>query len=54
VQAQGTAVRAIIVHDGATTKPWEAAGADIGEVSVMSPADVDKALAASAPSGLRG
>jgi len=48
VQAQGTAVRAIVVHEGATTKPWEAAGADIGEVSVMSPGDVDRALAAGA------
>jgi uncharacterized protein (DUF58 family) len=48
VRDQGTAVRAVIVHAGPTTRPWEAAGADIGVVSLMTPDDVDRALAAHA------
>ncbi len=41
---QGTAVRAIVVHEGPTTRPWQAAG-DIGEMSALSPEDVEAALA---------
>ena len=45
VKSLGTAVRAIIVHDGPTQKPWENAGKDLGELSVISPADVENLLA---------
>jgi uncharacterized protein (DUF58 family) len=48
VQARGTALRAIVVHEGPTTTPWQAAGPDLGEVSAMTPDDVDRALLASA------
>ena len=44
VKALGAAVRAIIVHDGPTTQPWEAAVDGLGEISQMSPADVEKLL----------
>lgn len=46
VAALGTAVRGIIVHDGPTTKPWEHVGEELGELSVMTPADVERLLAA--------
>lgn len=45
VKAMGTAVRAIIVHDGPTQQPWEHSGEDIGELSVISPDDVERLLA---------
>jgi uncharacterized protein (DUF58 family) len=45
VHALGTAVRAVIVHDGETRRDWRAAGADLGEISLMAPADVERALA---------
>lgn len=44
VRAAGSAVRAIIVHDGPTTEDWRSAGEEIGEISQMSPADVERAL----------
>lgn len=44
VRASGTAVRAIVVHDGRTTEDWRAAAEEIGEVSQMSPDDVERAL----------
>jgi uncharacterized protein (DUF58 family) len=43
-RTSGSAVRAIIVHDGPTTEDWRSAGAEIGEISQMSPADVERAL----------
>ncbi|MBI3932009.1 MAG: DUF58 domain-containing protein [Acidobacteria bacterium] len=46
VRVQGAAVRAVIVRDGATTLPWQAEAEEIGEVSVMTPGDVERALAA--------
>jgi len=46
VKALGTAVRVVIVHDGPTTKP-SAGAEDLGDVSLMSVADVERALAAS-------
>ena len=48
VKALGTAVRVVIVHEGPTTRPWAEAEA-LGEVSLMSVADVERALAKSAP-----
>ncbi len=44
VRASGSAVRAIVVHDGPTTEDWRAAGEEIGEISQMSPDDVERAL----------
>ena len=44
VRASGSAVRAIIVHDGPTTEDWRTAGEEIGEISQMSPEDVERAL----------
>jgi len=46
IRSLGTAVRAIIVHDGPTQTPWEHVGEEIGEVSLISPADVERLLAA--------
>jgi uncharacterized protein (DUF58 family) len=44
VRSLGTGVRAVIVRDGATTEGWEAAGDEIGEVTQMTSADVERAL----------
>jgi uncharacterized protein (DUF58 family) len=44
VRDAGSAVRAIVVHDGPTTEDWRAAAEEIGEVSQMSPDDVERAL----------
>jgi hypothetical protein len=48
VKALGTAVRVVIVHEGPTAKPW-AGAEELGDVSLMSVADVERALAASGP-----
>jgi uncharacterized protein (DUF58 family) len=53
VKALGTAVRVVIVHEGPTTRPWSGAE-DLGEVSSMAVADVERALAASASSPSAG
>jgi uncharacterized protein (DUF58 family) len=45
VKALGTAVRAIVVHEGPTTRPWQAVGDEIGQLSQMEVADVERALA---------
>lgn len=47
VVESGTAVRSIIVHNGATSEPWQPAGADLGEISQLTPQDVENLLAAS-------
>jgi uncharacterized protein (DUF58 family) len=44
VRAAGVAVRAIVVHDGPTKEDWRAAAEEIGEISQMAPADVERAL----------
>ncbi len=46
VAALGTSVKAIVVHHGPTREPWQGAGEEIGEVSAMSPEDVETLLAA--------
>jgi len=46
VCAQGTAVRGIIVHEGETSRPWHHVGAELGELSTLTPADVEQLLAA--------
>ena len=43
--ALGTAVRAIIVHEDPTKQAWEHVAEDIGELSVISTADVERLLA---------
>jgi len=50
VKALGTAVHVIVVHDGATTRPWTAVGREAGDIVHMTPDDVDRLIAASAPS----
>jgi len=50
VNALGTAVHVIVVHEGATTRPWAAAGDEVGDVVHMTPDDVDRLIAATAPS----
>ena len=49
VRSLGTAVRAVVVHEGPTTRPWEGVGEDLGVVDLMSPADVAGLLAAEGP-----
>ncbi|HEY3122161.1 MAG TPA: DUF58 domain-containing protein [Vicinamibacteria bacterium] len=48
VKALGTAVRAVIVCDRPAKADWPAAAEEIGEVGLMSPADVERALASHA------
>lgn len=51
VRGLGAAVRVLVVREGETTKPWQNVGEELGEVSLMTPEDVERALAASAPGG---
>ncbi len=46
VKSLGTSVRAIIVHEGATREPWQNVGEELGEVSLLTPADVERSLSA--------
>jgi uncharacterized protein (DUF58 family) len=46
VRAMGVAVRLILVHDGATRKPWSAIAPDLGDVALMTPLQVHARLAA--------
>jgi uncharacterized protein (DUF58 family) len=46
VKSLGTAVRAIIVRSGPTAKPWDGAADELDELSLLTPADVERALAA--------
>ena len=48
VKSLGTAVRALIVHPGPTRQPWEHIGAELGEMSLLTPEDVARLLAARA------
>lgn len=50
VKALGTAVRAIVVREGPSTRDWRDAADELG-VSGMSPADVERALAQADPRG---
>jgi uncharacterized protein (DUF58 family) len=50
VKALGTAVHVIVVHDGATTRPWTAVGREVGDIVHVTPDEVDRLIAASAPS----
>ncbi len=44
VKSLGTSVRAIVVHEGATQIPWQNVGEELGEVSLMTPAEVERFL----------
>ena len=48
VKALGTAVKAIVVREGQASLDWRAAADDLGEISQMSPADVDRATSVEA------
>ena len=45
VKAFGVDLRILLVRDGPTTKDWQLAGEELGELSVMRPVDVERALA---------
>ncbi len=45
VKAFGVDLRILLVRDGPTTKDWQLAGEELGEISVMRPVDVERALA---------
>jgi hypothetical protein len=47
VKMAGVELRVIVVQDGETTEPIHAASEDLGEVALMSPADVEEAILAS-------
>jgi uncharacterized protein (DUF58 family) len=46
VRAMGVAVRVLLVHEGATRKPWASVSADLGDVAHTTPAQVEARLAA--------
>lgn len=46
VAEQGSAVRAMIVHEGPTRQPWQSAGDELGEIAQMAPGDVERLLGA--------
>jgi uncharacterized protein (DUF58 family) len=48
VRTSGVAVRAVIVHDGPTTRDWQAAADDLGSVQLLSPAQIEDAIRAGA------
>ncbi len=48
VKALGTAVQVIVVHEGPTTRGWQHLGSELGDILLMTPADVDRRIAASA------
>ncbi len=55
VAALGTAVRSIVVRAGPTTEEWRNADPTLGEISLMTPADVERAIVADAgPEGQPG
>ena len=45
VQSLGTAVRTLIVCEGPTRRPWQNVGEELGEISLMTPADVERLVA---------
>jgi len=51
VKALGTAVKAIVVREGSSSLDWRGAADDLGEISQMSPADVDRATSTEAVRG---
>jgi uncharacterized protein (DUF58 family) len=45
VREAGAAVRAIVVHDGPTHEPWQHVGPELGEISQLTPGDIERLLA---------
>jgi uncharacterized protein (DUF58 family) len=54
VRALGTAVQAIVVHEGALTRPSANAAGELGDIEVLTPAAVERRLAASDGPPARG
>jgi len=47
VKSLGTAVRVLMVRGGSTSNPWQGVGPEIGDFTLLSPEDVERALSAS-------
>jgi hypothetical protein len=47
VKMAGVELRVIVVKDGTTTEPLHTVGEDLGQLTVMSPAEVEEAIVAS-------
>lgn len=46
VKSLGAALRILVVHEGPTRQPWQSVGEELGEITVLEPADVERSLAA--------
>jgi uncharacterized protein (DUF58 family) len=46
---RGVAVRTFVVREGATTLSWQAATRELGEVSLLTPSDVERRVGAGSP-----
>jgi uncharacterized protein (DUF58 family) len=46
VRGMGVAVHVLLVHEGDTRKPWASVSAELGEIERLTPAQVEKRLAA--------
>lgn len=44
LREQGVAVRTFIVHPGPTRRPWEGAARELGEITLVTPAEVERRL----------
>jgi uncharacterized protein (DUF58 family) len=44
VKSLGTAVRVLMVRGGGTSNPWQQVGPELGDFTLLSPADVERAL----------
>ena len=47
VKSLGTAVRVLMVRGGSTSNPWQGVGPEIGDFTLLSPEDVERALSVS-------
>jgi uncharacterized protein (DUF58 family) len=45
----GVAVRTFLVREGATTRPWQGAARELGEISLLAPSEVERRLRAETP-----
>lgn len=46
VKSLGTAVRVMVVRKGNTSNPWQQAGPDLGDFTLLSPEDVERTVSA--------
>jgi uncharacterized protein (DUF58 family) len=51
VKSLGTAVRVLMVRGGSTSNPWQHVGPELGDFTLLSPEDVERALSAQRPGG---